>query len=119
MLRHLTRLPLLKVKSQFLTTIVLLSRLILMILYLNELTARSLGIETQTHETRETCRFGNELEGSGLVVLELDEGVLIGDDLVAVVNAELEELQQSEPLASHFVTVVCVDELIVVAGLLG
>ena len=49
-----------------------------------------------------------------LLVLELDQTRLIFDHLVRLVLTLLEELRQREPLSSHLVPVVRVDELIVV-----
>lgn len=49
-----------------------------------------------------------------LLVLELDQVPVILDDLVTFVLTLLEELGQSEPLACHLVSVVGVNELVVV-----
>lgn len=49
-----------------------------------------------------------------LLVLELDQVPVILDDLVTFVLTLLEELGQSEPLACHLVSVVGVNELVIV-----
>lgn len=49
-----------------------------------------------------------------LLILELDQVPVILDDLVTFVLTLLEELGQSEPLACHLVSVVGVNELVIV-----
>jgi len=49
-----------------------------------------------------------------LLVLELDQGVVVTDDLVAEVLGRREEFRQPKPLPGHLVPVVGVDELVVV-----
>ena len=58
-------------------------------------------------------------ESRYLLVLELDEERVVCDDLVALVLAACEELGEGEPLASHLVAVVGVDELVVVEAVWG
>ena len=54
-----------------------------------------------------------------LLVLELDEERVVCDDLVALVLAACEELGEGEPLAGHLVTIIGVDELVVVDAVWG
>lgn len=104
-LGHLIRLPLLKAKLQSLMTIILIIRLILMIFHANEIAVHSLGVERQGDECGDGCGLGDDLEGPGLFVLELDYFVVRADDFVAFVFGGFEEFGEGEPLAYHFVAV--------------
>ena len=49
-----------------------------------------------------------------LLVPELDQIPIVGDDLVSLAFTGIEQLRQSEPLSGHLVPVVGIDELVVV-----
>lgn len=100
-------------------TIILVVGLVLVILDLHELCIPALRIEAQTHKPRYRGRFGDEAECPGLLVFKLDHVVVGADDLVGFVYRGGEEFGQGEPLARHFVAVVCVDELVVVDAVGG
>lgn len=54
-----------------------------------------------------------------LFVLELDQSIVVLDNLVSEILGGREELGQAEPLPCHFVSVVCVDKLVVVYASYG
>lgn len=54
-----------------------------------------------------------------LLVFELDYFVVAFDDFVGFVFAFLEEFREGKPLTGHFVSVVGVDELIVIHAVWG
>lgn len=114
MLHDLIRLPLLKAKPQPLMAIILIVRLVLVIFDLDEIAIHSSGIEGERDERVHHRGLGDDGEGPGLLVAELDEARLVLDDLVAVVGAVFEEFGQREPLPCHLVSVVGVHELVVV-----
>ena len=49
-----------------------------------------------------------------LLIFPLDQSRLICHDLKLVCCAETEQLWQCEPLASHFVPIICIHELIII-----
>lgn len=54
-----------------------------------------------------------------LFVPELDQTRLVDHDLIPLALARLEQFGQGEPLASHLVSVIGIDELIVVDAIWG
>ena len=95
-------------------TIVFAIRLVLMILDLNEVTINGIRIQGQRDQSVDYRSFVNSSKGPGLFILELNEIPVIFDDFIFDIMTVLEELRQCEPLTCHLVTVVCVNELIVV-----
>lgn len=119
MLHHMVRLPLLEVKPQPLMRVIFIVRLILMILDLHEIAIQRRGVQAQRHQAGDRGGFRDELEGPGLLVLELDELVIGADYLVRLVDGGVEELGEREPLACHFVAVVGIHELVIVDTVSG
>lgn len=99
MLHHSVRLPLLEAETQSLMAVVLVISLVLMVLHLDEVRVHSVRVKTERDQCVDSSRLGNDLEGPGLLVLELDHVLVVADDFVALVLGIFEELGEGEPLA--------------------
>jgi hypothetical protein len=115
MLHHLISSPLLNAKTHTFMTIILIIRLILMILHLDELAIHRPRIKTQAHQHTDRRRLRNQPKRPALLGLEPDEIAVVLHDLVFLIDGGVEEFRQSKPLPSHLVAVVDVDELVLVA----
>ena len=99
---------------ELLTGIILVVGLIFVILHLNEIAVDSARVKAETDEGIDSSSLWNDLECPALFILELYQIPIILDDFVALVLRILEQLRQGKPLARHLVSIVRVNELVVI-----
>jgi hypothetical protein len=99
MLHHSIRLPLFETETHSLMTIVLIIRLILVVLHLNEVRIHGVRVETERDQGVDGGCLGDDFESPGLFVFELYDVFIVADDFVALVFGVFEELGEGEPLA--------------------
>jgi len=95
--------------------IVFVVGLVLVIFDLDEVGVDSCWVQRKRDESVDSCRLRNgREEGPGLLIPELDQSRLILHNLIPLTLARLEQLRQSKPLPCHLVSIVRIDELIIV-----
>ncbi len=60
------------------------------------------------------CSGGRGMPKAYLLVLELDQGVVVSDDLIAEILTSREEYRETIPLTSHFIPIIGINKLIIV-----
>lgn len=75
------------------TRVILIIRLILVILDLDEIRVHRSWIQTQTHQRINRCRLWNASKRPALLILELNQIPIILDDLIALIHAGIEQFR--------------------------